>query len=532
MHSMLGKELFRTSLIIALALPLCATLLPAAETGRPASNWVYAGPGGKLAYKTTPAGDRIMDFSHAGYMGGGVAIPAVPVQRTVHPSGGPDDGASIQAAIDEVSALPLDNGFRGAVLLAPGTFIISRTLTISAGGVVLRGSGSGREGDGPRSTLRMTGRPHLAISVRGSGEQAEAGEGFTPAQTTIAEAYVPSGAMAFTVADASGFAAGDTLSIRRPVTEAWVRFMEMHDLVREGRPQTWIQTRSTINTERNVAAISGNRITLDAPLADSYDSKFLNPPGTAVVNVKPPARVSQVGIEQLHIAAPPLAVSHTEPHFRALRINGEDCWARDLLIEETMNSVGVGGRRITLERIHIVRTARSQGSSRPAKFAPNGTQILVDRCSVQADNVWFVATGGRLPGPIVILNCEFRGESRVESHQRWATGMLYDNVRVPEGGIEFRNRGSMGSGHGWSMGWGVAWNCVARDFIVQSPPGAPNWMIGNTGQSRTSPRPFGSGPHLPEGIKDSHGTPVTPKSLYLAQLLERLGPQALKNIGY
>jgi hypothetical protein len=151
---------------------------------------------------------------------------------------------------------------------------------------------------------------------------------------------------------------------------------------------------------------------------------------------------------------------------------------------------------------------------------------------VQADNVWFVATGGRLPGPIVILNCEFRGDSRVESHQRWATGMLYDNVRVPEGGIEFRNRGSMGSGHGWSMGWGVAWNCVARNYIIQSPPGAPNWMIGNIGHSRTSPRPFGSGPHLPEGIKDSHGAPVAPRSLYLAQLLERLGPKALENMGY
>jgi hypothetical protein len=34
------------------------------------SEWVYAGPSGKLVYKTTPAGDRIMDFSHAGYMGG------------------------------------------------------------------------------------------------------------------------------------------------------------------------------------------------------------------------------------------------------------------------------------------------------------------------------------------------------------------------------------------------------------------------------------------------------------------------------
>ena len=45
----------------------------------PASAWVYADPNGKLAYKPLDAqGDTIMDFSSAGYMGGGVSIPAVP----------------------------------------------------------------------------------------------------------------------------------------------------------------------------------------------------------------------------------------------------------------------------------------------------------------------------------------------------------------------------------------------------------------------------------------------------------------------
>jgi hypothetical protein len=37
---------------------------------------------------------------------------------------------------------------------------------------------------------------------------------------------------------------------------------------------------------------------------------------------------------------------------------------------------------------------------------------------------------------------------------------------------------------------------------------------------------------LPEGIYDSHNIPVTPSSLYLAQLQERLGKQAVLNIGY
>ena len=107
------------------------------------SQWVYPGTDGKLVYKTTPAGDRIMDFSHAGYMGGGVALPDVRSRAVSSPPAARMTPPLIQAAIDEVAAMPLKDGFRGAVLLAPGTFTCSATITIPASGVVLRGSGSG-----------------------------------------------------------------------------------------------------------------------------------------------------------------------------------------------------------------------------------------------------------------------------------------------------------------------------------------------------------------------------------------------------
>src|SRR5438128_6969515 len=46
------------------------------------SEWVFSGADGKLHYKTDARGNRIMDFSHAGYGGGGVRIssPAVAVR--------------------------------------------------------------------------------------------------------------------------------------------------------------------------------------------------------------------------------------------------------------------------------------------------------------------------------------------------------------------------------------------------------------------------------------------------------------------
>jgi hypothetical protein len=506
---------------------------------RATSQWVHPGPDGKLVYKTTERGDRIMDFSHAGYLGGGVALPDVPVRKVLHPLGGDnDDTAMIQAAIDEVSKLPLINGFRGAVVLAPASiYNCQETIRISASGVVLRG---GQITDGPKATLKLTGRPHGAISVGGgrgrrdaaSQPAAATSDGFVEFETRIADTYVPSGSTAFGVENAQGLAVGDWISIRRPVTEAWVRFMEMHDMTRNGRPQTWIRAGTTTNTDRRIAAIEGNRITLEVPLADSLDSQYLNPPGTSVAKIRPPGGVWQVGIENIRIESPPQEISHSQPHFTAMRVNGTDCWVRDVEIFETMNSVGIGGRRITFQNVSITRKARHQGASKPAEFAPNGTQVLLDRCSVSGDNVWFIATGGGVAGPIVMLNCTFKGNGRAESHQRWSTGMLYDNCRAPEGGIELRNRGSMGSGHGWSMGWGVVWNCIAHGYIVQNPPGVMNWMIGSIGEAKLSPRPFGSGPMLPQGTLDSHGKPVAPVSLYLTQLKDRLGPQALKNIGY
>jgi hypothetical protein len=110
--------------------------------------------------------------------------------------------------------------------------------------------------------------------------------------------------------------------------------------------------------------------------------------------------------------------------------------------------------------------------------------------------------------------------------------MDFSSAGYLDGGIDFKNRGSMGSGHGWGTGWSVAWNCVARDYVIQQPPGAMNWAIGCIGRKKPTPRPFDPEPNLPVGTFDSLGTPVLPQSLYLAQLAERLGPQAVKNIGY
>jgi hypothetical protein len=252
-----------SSFLSTLLSGVCAARLLGPTTAAAAhSEWVYPGSDGRLVYQATPRGDRIMDFSHAGYGGGGVALPEVPVVKTVSPTGNGEDAAAIQAAIDLVSTRPATDGFRGAVHLTPGTFHCAEPLRITANGVVLRGSGSGAElGATPTTTIRLTGTPHVAVLVRAPREAASAPDpGFA---TTIADNYVPSGASSFMVSDGSGFAVGDPIIIHRPVTEAWIRFMQMDDLIRDGRPQTWLRAGDFSTMERRIVAREGTRLTVD-----------------------------------------------------------------------------------------------------------------------------------------------------------------------------------------------------------------------------------------------------------------------------
>jgi hypothetical protein len=112
-------------------------------------------PDGTLSDQShTNRGDRIIDFSYAGYQASEKPIPFVkavvtldslPVKElqegTLAYPQGPDSHARIQAALDQVAAMePDENGFRGAVFLSKGTFYVNGGLTVGPG-VVLRGEG-------------------------------------------------------------------------------------------------------------------------------------------------------------------------------------------------------------------------------------------------------------------------------------------------------------------------------------------------------------------------------------------------------
>src|SRR5678816_639581 len=196
------------------ALVFCFNICPVnAQDLPPATSLVYPGVDGKLVYVADSLGNKIPDFSNAGYKGGGVPIPYVPVKATVWPIAG-DNADKVQKAIDSVSALPPDAyGFRGAVLLKMGFYQLDKPLYIKASGVVLRGEGMSDIGtilfgkipkQQPTQGPGRGGRPAL-INISGDS----AIKVLEETRQTISDKYVPVGARSFNVTSAKTFKIGD-----------------------------------------------------------------------------------------------------------------------------------------------------------------------------------------------------------------------------------------------------------------------------------------------------------------------------------
>jgi hypothetical protein len=446
-----------------------------------------------------------MDFSSAGYRAGGVKLPSAAAAERLTPATG-DSTARIQAALDNAT---------GAVVLAAGEYNLAGTLSITRSGVVLRGEKG--------ATIRLTGQPHRFLEIHGAGTWHEEGP-----SAPVLDTFVPAGASAFRVRGAAAFHPGDRVLVLHPVTREWLHFMGLDTMINDGRPQSPIRAGSVIRTDRVVDSVEGDRITLDVPLSDSLDSQFT---AASLARYSFPGRITEVGVEGLHIVAPFEEAPITEPQYSALRMDAvEDGWARDLEIQDTQNGIAVGpsAKRLTSTNVHFTHSAAHSGSLAPADFELQGTQILLDRCRVTGEGTWPVITQSDVTGPLVVLNFA-ADRGGVAPRQGWATGVLVDGGKFP-GSTEHKpalNFSGMaaGPGHWSSFGWSVAWNVISPFLAVHQPPGALNWCIGCIGTPVTTNS-------TPGGSFDSLDAMVVPSSLYLQQLRDRLGPGALQSIGY
>lgn len=510
---------------------LLAALLPSQTFAADATTTPLArpGPDGRLVYRADERGNAIPDFSRAGYGGGGVALPNVPVVRTLEPQASGDDGERIQAALDEVGALPADaRGFRGAVLLKRGVYRVAGQLRVRASGVVLRG-----EGQGPADTVLLaTGKQkRVFLQVGASGVRREEVAG---SRRKVTDAYVPWSAKTLSVENTEGLSVGDRVVVFRPSTEAWIRELGMDRI--GNRPNTppgttkmWTAGGYDLHIERTITAVDGRRLTFDAPVMIALEERF----GGAVVYRYRHARNRENGIENMRLVSEYVRGRETEDEDHAetgIHLDHvENAWVRDVTVQHF--SGGILARYdamfTTIQDCTYLDPVSVITGGRRYSYVLDGQYGLVLRCTATEARHGFM-TGGRVRGPNVFLDgASLKSHSDSGPHHRWAVGILYDNIEDTKE-LNVQDRQYAGSGHGWAGGQNVFWNCKAPSIVVQQPPTAQNYAIGCIG--RLDPGQWNK--NAARGLIDSHNKPVSPRSLYLTQLAERLGADAVRTIGY
>jgi hypothetical protein len=516
-----SPRLNRVALLWLALCPLAGGAAPATST------WVSVAGDGKLAYRTDAQGNAIPDFSRAGYGGGGVRFPEVPVVVTLSPEPAGDDGGRIQAAIDEVGLRAPDaRGLRGAVLLKRGTYRIEGVLAIRASGVVLRGEGAGENG----TVIIATGKKQRTLievgAARASRRETE------DTRQRIMDAYVPWSAKSFSVESAAGLKVGDRIVVFRPGTAAWIQALGMDRITnrpgtKEGSTKQWTAEGFNFEFERTIVALEGNRLTLDAPVMNALDEKF---GGGAIYRYTFP-RIAECGVENLRLVSAYEKGKETSDEAHAwIGVNlgaVENAWVREVTVVHFSHAVQAGGGSLfttTQDCRHLDPVSEITGSRRYS-FSLNGQYGLVLRCHARGARHTFV-TGSKVPGPNVFLDgTAVQAHADSGPHHRWAVGTLYDNIS-DDNELRVQDRQWAGSGHGWAGAQQVLWNCTSKTFVVQQPPTAQNYAIGSVGK-------FVAGqwsPQAPSGAIEASGAPVTPRSLYLAQLEVRLGAAAVANI--
>ncbi|MFE5324520.1 discoidin domain-containing protein [Paenibacillus sp. NPDC056579] len=480
------------------------------------SSLVYLSSG-QLVYNTyanqgqTNSVNTIPDFSNAGYMGGGVALPNVPVKQTVSPVAG-DDRLTIQNAIDYVSGLTPDaNGVRGAVYLNAGTYEVNGELHIPVGGVVLRGAGQGTDGTIIKDMATYQ-NDFIQVGPDPAGKPNWVETAGT--RQSISTAYVPTGAKSFNVASASGFNVGDRIMVERTPNDTWITDLNMAQY-------GWTADDYAVDYERTITAKSGNTITIDAPIVQAMETKY---GGGAIFKYTVPDRIQKVGVENLRIESAYASNTDENHGWNAIKfVLVENGWVSGVTARYfgySAVNLSKMSRNITVQdSAYLDGKSQVTGGRRYSFNIENGATFNLFQRLYTSEGRHDFVTGSRVPGPNVFVDSlSVNSHDDAGPHHRYATGLLFDNIKTLE--LNVRNRGASGTGHGWAGAQTIFWNSEgANQMIVDSPIGAKNWSIGSA-----------SGGKSGAGGYDSFGVRVEPRSLYYQQLQDRLGAAAVGNV--
>ncbi|GAB3917508.1 DUF6298 domain-containing protein [Larkinella terrae] len=464
---------------------------------------VALGTNGRLIYTADEQGNRIPDFSYCGYQAGNQPIPAVEI-KVVVPFRKGDATRRIQSAIDYVAKLPLNqDGFRGAVLLEKGIFEVAGSLKIRASGVVLRGSGMNG------TAILGTGfsRENL-ITISGQNDRR------VESAVPIADSYVPVNAQKIRVAKPAVFNVGDFVQIRRPSTKEWIQKLGTDHFGGGITSLGWKPGQRDLSWDRQITAVNGPELTLDAPLTMALDSVY---GGGAVSRYGWSGRIAQSGVENLRLESAYNKANPKDEDHRWVAIgleNVQDAWVRQVVFRHFAGSAVIvqeTAKRVTIEDCQSLEPVSEIGGERRNTFLIRGQQVLCQRLYAEYGFHDF-ATGFCSAGPNAFVQCEshlpFGFSGGIDS---WASGVLFDVVNSDGNALRFSNLGQDGQGAGWNAANSVFWQCTAARVDCYQPPTAQNWAFGTWAQ------------FAGDGFWDMSNEHIQPRSLYYAQLKDRLG---------
>ncbi|HEX2920122.1 MAG TPA: hypothetical protein VHO50_03045 [Bacteroidales bacterium] len=514
----------------------------------PTTSLVYPGTNGRLIYVADSLGNMIPDFSYAGYMGGGVAIPYVTTKEIIWPVKG-DNSPNIQAAIDRVSALTPDaSGFRGAVLLRMGTYELFSPIYIKASGVVLRGEGMSDVGTiligkVPENKGTNIARQPL-VSISGS-TGATINEG---SKQIITDKYVPVGSRTINVVSAKAFKTGDKVIIRRIGNEAWIKEIG-EDSESAGR---FAWRPFNISYDRIVMEVKGNAITVDAPIFTAIDERW---GGGDIYKYDDPGRIENSGVENLRGISeydPEVRITaygnidrgswdDPRPHYDGEEYysdekhyynfisisNAKNAWVRNITalhFASSLVSVAASSKWITVEDCESREPVSIRAGARRFTYQLSGQLSLVQRCTSQKGRHSFVMGSPSSTGNVFLDCSATMPYSTSEPHSNWVNGALYDNIQAPLSARYWKDINI-----GWAGANIVFWNCEG-DYMIQSPPTAKNYSFGHIGLNAVVFNAIYQDYSKKRGHIEYQDVHVAPRSLYLTQLKDRLGMEAVLNV--
>jgi hypothetical protein len=344
------------------------------------------------------------------------------------------------------------------------------------------------------------------------------------------------------VASARGFKAGDTVIVRRIGNQDWLDEIGMNG---KQYPQDTWRAPYYVDWDRIVTAVQGNTITIDAPITCAIEKKW---GGGEVTKYEDPERIERVGVENIRGMSEYNPTVRTKTYGNMDRPNyapeeyysDEQHWSNFVTFDNIKHGwvrnctalhfvysmVGTqrGAKWITVQDCESRNPISVRAGARRFTFALHGQLALVQRCHSDEGRHSFMM-GQPTASANVFLDCTATHPfSSSETHEPWATGGLYDNVHAPLTARFWKDI---------NIGWGgantVFWNCEGP-FLVQKPPTAQNFSFGHIGIDSISFNTALQDLTKENGYIESLDKHVTPRSLYLTQIRERLGDAALRNV--